>query len=66
MSKVYVLMADDGLGYSSPVCVAGTRAQIDRAMESSEVTSRKSSYSFYIAAFNDGEVQFDICFGPDA
>lgn len=66
MSKMYVLMADDGLGYRSPVCVAPTMAQIKRAMESSEITSRQNAYNFYVVEFNEGEVQFEICFGPDA
>jgi hypothetical protein len=66
MNKIYVLMADDGLGYRSPVCAAGTSAQITRAMESSEVTSRKNSYTFYVVEFNDCEVDFNLCFGPDA
>lgn len=66
MGKIYVLMADDGLGYRSPVCVAGTSAQITRAKESFEITSRKNSYTFYVVEFNDGEVNFNNCFGPDA
>lgn len=66
MNKMYVLMADDGLGYRSPVCVAPTMAQINRAKESSEVTSHKGSYTFYVVEFNEVEVDFNNCFGPDA
>jgi hypothetical protein len=66
MTKLYILMADDGLGYRSPVCVAGTPAQITRARESFEIMSRKKAYSFYVVEFNDGEVDFSICFGSDA
>lgn len=66
MNKIYALMAKNCNGYRAPVCVAGTSAQITRAMESSEITSRKNSYTFYVVEFNDGEVQFDTCFGPNA